>query len=67
MPRNVFENNDAEEEVGLVLEPLPEGYHYEFQHQPNGKIKVSAEKDIKENTELERAFPDTDQYGRHKL
>lgn len=78
--RNVFENNDPElyqedfqedlRAVGdgphVMLPPLNEGYRYGLTKLPSGRSAVVVE-DVKENTELDRAFPETDQFGRHQL
>jgi hypothetical protein len=79
--RNVFENNEPElyqedfqEDLKVVgdgphvmLPPLAEGHHYAITDLPSGRKAVVVEEDVKENSEFDRAFPETDQFGRHKL
>ena len=77
MTRNVFESNtpwvtpeDQHEMVDKthsVLPPLAEGYRYDLVKLASGRSAIVVEEDHKENTELERAFPERDLYGRHKL
>lgn len=72
MTRNVFENNESEwtieqEEADcnqlqgaphMVLPPLADGFKYELTQLPSGREAVVVTEDHKENSELERAFPD---------
>lgn len=65
---NVFENNEpvtdkeAIDELGervhAMLPPLAEGYRYDLQKLASGRTAVVVEEAVKENSELERAFPD---------
>lgn len=74
--RNVFENNDPvpdEEDIKAVgdgphimLPPLAEGHRYGLTKLPSGRTAVVVEDD-EENSELDRAFPETDRFGRRKL